>query len=1627
MTNPAKISKTENAEKLFEFLEKLSLLNSNVRKSVKKLSPEEELFDVENQDFLPKVDKIFLKNRDPEIEKDDILFSIERYKIENPPKLPKALEKWVLYENISYATPQPNEFVYVDVTFQDSEERVQEYEALEKEITPALVGWVTQDENGEFKKISQKSEKLFFSDLPELQDLLDNWLEAKWGPWREKNKEYFISNQAYDKIYSVRSFLKTEEDNYDLVWSHDIITWKDKKEEIYHPTFFTPAVINFDLERNVIYVREDPNSNSFFDVAFIREVLDDNSQNLPDIDALSDSINQVLLSGEMNVWDYDLINRYLLKLVRLISPKGDSKYKDRLEKVTTSSTPTAYNHHGLFLFKKGAKLWADYAIKIKEDINESGELTPFLEDLILNEKVEDTDDLNLDSGETSDDISRDTELYFPLPYNEEQKQIAIQVEANYGAVVQGPPGTGKTHTIANLVSRFLAQGKSVLVTSQTGQALSVLKNKIPKEIRSLAVSQVDSVSRNDDIQTSVSDINSKLNDKTKYTENKKESVEKELKRIREELASKNKEFEGKVLVDSRERITVDEEVLTPIEAGKYLSDFQNENEFIISDDIKFDASITISQKEFDNYVFELEQSDKEVWELSELDTVPSVEVFPDMDQVKQYSELLNNLSEEEKKLSSQYIPDDQDLKLVDQAQIYIQKILNNKEFEEEFDTLLNKRGYVSKQERENLFETSTEKDVYDLSKTITEAKEVRDSFQEEWEKELFEIVENESEKKKWSIVLENLLSNLTKYHEASQTLLTKKIDIAETYDFDVIRSLELIANIEEKADDESGLIKKGLSIVFQPDVKKIIKHVKIDHAEIKNIDDLSILKAYYEKEKIESEIKNVWNKIFETIKNPIKINQPFNVVDTETQVKQVERIILFREKYADLKRLINIYNLFESEEIVVSDISFLKKAERVFKGFIATIENKKIEVKLTEINNELQAEGAHPLIKDLTKAISSQNIENIDSIVFQIKDISKIQLESQRFIELKQSIFNEEIQSLESSSGSHLLVKDIIHHLRLGDHSKLGDLYSELPKQKKLQEKSLSIKKMEEVLSKNLPNTLHEIKRLVADGKEISFLVKDNVKYARLVSWLNELHKGDDIDKLSRDIRILKEKERNEVLNIVEISAWMYLKDRVTKAQKEALSSFALSMKKYGKGSGKHAPKNLKDAKNALEIGKGAVPVWIMPMNTVPQLFPNPKAGMFDIVIFDEASQVDVRGLNVAYIGKKLLVVGDDEQVSPTSFTKQEKVTDLITRYIAEVPNSHQFSNTSSLFDVAKIKMTDGITLTEHFRSIEEIIGFSNKLSYGGSLKILRDQLPKDRLEPVLEAVYVKEGYQETNLDINQKEADLIIEKIKEIISDKKYKETRDGEEINPTTVGVISLLGKDQSKLITKLISEKISSKEIEERKIVCGDPYTFQGDERDIILISMVKAPDLQNPEKKIHPYTVATTTYKQRVNVAMSRAKNKMILFHSIPVDKLTNPDDLRKQIIDWFYNQKIEEKKAGLAKVREEVNRGRASEFEYAVAEIITSKGYKVIPQYEVAGYRIDLVIQGENAKLAVECDGDKYHNQLDKWQEDIERQQIIERAGWTFWRVSGSSFYKNKEKALDSLWTKLEEMEINPLD
>jgi hypothetical protein len=87
-------------------------------------------------------------------------------------------------------------------------------------------------------------------------------------------------------------------------------------------------------------------------------------------------------------------------------------------------------------------------------------------------------------------------------------------------------------------------------------------------------------------------------------------------------------------------------------------------------------------------------------------------------------------------------------------------------------------------------------------------------------------------------------------------------------------------------------------------------------------------------------------------------------------------------------------------------------------------------------------------------------------------------------------------------------------------------------------------------------------------------------------------------------------------------------------------------------------------------------------------------------------------------------------------------------------------------------------------------------------------------------------------------------------------------------------------------------------------------------------------------------------------------------------------------------------------------------------------YNVLPQFHVGAYRIDLVVTGNGRRLAVECDGERYHGP-EKLQEDAGRQAILERLGWKFVRIRGSLFFRDEDRALNPVFGRLAELNIRP--
>jgi len=207
----------------------------------------------------------------------------------------------------------------------------------------------------------------------------------------------------------------------------------------------------------------------------------------------------------------------------------------------------------------------------------------------------------------------------------------------------------------------------------------------------------------------------------------------------------------------------------------------------------------------------------------------------------------------------------------------------------------------------------------------------------------------------------------------------------------------------------------------------------------------------------------------------------------------------------------------------------------------------------------------------------------------------------------------------------------------------------------------------------------------------------------------------------------------------------------------------------------------------------------------------------------------------------------------------------------------------------------------------------------------------------------------------------------------------------------------------------------EYERRRIICGNAAQFQGDERDVMVLSVVDGPKDESPLALRQ--AGANDMYKKRYNVAASRARDQMWVVHSLDAKADLKPGDLRRRLIEHALDPAAAQKEDGSA-------RGE-SELERRVLAELAKRGYRAAPQWKVGKYRIDLVVLGAKTRLAIECDGDRYLP-VEKIPEAMARQSVLERLGWKFERIRGSEFFVDPDRAMQPVWRRLEALGIEPL-
>jgi very-short-patch-repair endonuclease len=493
------------------------------------------------------------------------------------------------------------------------------------------------------------------------------------------------------------------------------------------------------------------------------------------------------------------------------------------------------------------------------------------------------------------------------------------------------------------------------------------------------------------------------------------------------------------------------------------------------------------------------------------------------------------------------------------------------------------------------------------------------------------------------------------------------------------------------------------------------------------------------------------------------------------------------------------------------------------------------------------------------------------------------------------------------------------------------------------------------------------------------------------------------LEELQARIAQLSSSLQRTTALLVEKKAWAAQVRRTTPEQQRALQGWKQLVQKAGKGKGKRAPRLLAEARRLMPICQSAVPVWIMPLSRVVENF-DPRRNRFDVVIIDEASQADLMALAAIYMSRQVIVVGDHEQVSPVAVGQRlDEVQQLIDEHLAGIPNAMLYDGQCSIYDLAQTTFKP-VCLREHFRCVSPIISFSNALSYDGKIKPLRDASEITRRPHVL--TYRVE--QATSNDkVNDAEALTIASLLAAAVEQPEY----DG-----ATFGVISMVGEEQAVRIDSLLQRYLSPAEYTRRRIQCGNAAQFQGDERDVVFLSMVDAPTgagplplrLDGPGK----------LFKKRFNVATSRARDQLWVVHSLDLERDLKPDDIRRRLIHYAEHADTRQR------VPSGVEQDAETELEQRVMQMLLHAGYRVKSRWPVGTHSIDLVVEGAGKRLAIACDGDRWYPE-EQLAEDMMRQAILERLGWRFWRIRGSQFFRDPERTLEALFARLRLLGIPP--
>jgi very-short-patch-repair endonuclease len=424
---------------------------------------------------------------------------------------------------------------------------------------------------------------------------------------------------------------------------------------------------------------------------------------------------------------------------------------------------------------------------------------------------------------------------------------------------------------------------------------------------------------------------------------------------------------------------------------------------------------------------------------------------------------------------------------------------------------------------------------------------------------------------------------------------------------------------------------------------------------------------------------------------------------------------------------------------------------------------------------------------------------------------------------------------------------------------------------------------------------------------------------------------------------------------------------------------------------------------------KACKPCWMMSPGSVAQFLPQ-GAVEFDLVVIDEASQMKPEdAIGAAARGHQIIVVGDPMQLPPTSFFDKVDAFD---------DDDEEDVEAESVLDLALSVYQPARHLTWHYRSRHQsLIAFSNKEFYDGKLVVFPS--PEEKSEELgvtlrkVNGIYHGRGG-------NRDEVKALAEAA--------LKHMRNFPHLS---LGVVAV-NREQTELLRGEIERLILHDEKAQHYVATWESTieplfiknleTVQGDERDVIMISVVYGP---NEEGRVMQRfgPINSKVGHRRLNVLFTRAKRRVELFTSMTAADILPGDNTNWGVL--ALKRYLEYAATGRLETGDEGGGEPDSDFEMFVAEALSAKGYQVRTQVGVAGYRIDLGIKHpaypHGYLLGVECDGASYHSAKCVRDRDALRQEVLEGLGWKLYRVWSTDWFHDPQREIDKLTRHIEQL------